>query len=111
MVKAYGTLQRIGTIRHIGQLKRRMYNANNERMYHADSASHSAHPADGNVLGRTGAMTGKSQIEVRYCEKSNTQSHYLTCITRFTDWYDFADWLKQATLQGPVLITSWNYVK
>jgi len=52
-----------------------------------------------------------SKIEVYYCIKSDYGTHYATGSKWFTDWYDFADWLKQATLRGPVLITSWNYVK
>jgi len=29
----------------------------------------------------------------------------------FTDWYDFADWMKQQNLQaGPVVVIAWEYV-
>ena len=52
-----------------------------------------------------------SQIEVTYCVKSDYGENYASGSQRFTDWFDFADWLKQATLRGPVLITSWQYLK
>lgn len=48
-------------------------------------------------------------IEVCYCCKSDFHS-YATGSQRFSDWFEFADWLKQATLKGPVVITSWEYV-
>jgi hypothetical protein len=59
-------------------------------------------------------MTGeiKSKIEVYYCVRSEISGDvYASGSQRFTDWFDFADWLKQSTLRGPVLISSWNYVK
>jgi hypothetical protein len=57
-------------------------------------------------------MTGKNQIEVCYCVKSEYGSNnYASGSQRFTDWFDFADWLKQSTLRGPVLITSWQYLE
>jgi len=33
------------------------------------------------------------------------------CLIRFfTDWWDFADWVKQMTIQGlPILIIDWQY--
>lgn len=50
-------------------------------------------------------------IEVCYCCKSDFHStSYATGSQRFSDWFEFADWLKQATLKGPVVITSWEYV-
>ncbi len=51
------------------------------------------------------------QIEVWYSLPQMDDTIY-TGSTRFTDWYDFADWLKQATLTGrPVTITEWQYVE
>lgn len=53
----------------------------------------------------------KRKIEVAYCCKSDIDSHaYVSGLDRFDGWFDFADWLKQETLKGPVLITSWRYV-
>ena len=29
----------------------------------------------------------------------------------FTDWYDFADWMKQQNLKlGPVVVIAWEYI-
>lgn len=51
-------------------------------------------------------------IEVYYCCPTDRKGDttYASGSQRFTDWFDFADWLKQRTLVGPVLITSWRYV-
>lgn len=50
------------------------------------------------------------KIEVYFCCKSSDgDHHYAACAKWFTDWFDFADWLKQETLRGPVLITEWRY--
>ena len=50
------------------------------------------------------------RIRVYYCVPSGFDQTYACGSQRFTDWFDFADWLKQTTLSGPVLITSWDYV-
>jgi len=51
------------------------------------------------------------QIEVEYCCRSRlTNTTYASGSHRFHDWYDFADWLRENTLESPVLITGWKYV-
>ena len=49
------------------------------------------------------------KIGVWYSKVDKDGTTY-TGSTVFDDWYDFADWLKQATLRGPVTITSWQYL-
>jgi len=50
-------------------------------------------------------------IEVSYNHKSDFSHAWVSGSQRFTDWYDFADWLKQANLKyGAVLITEWRYL-
>lgn len=50
-------------------------------------------------------------IEVSYNHKSDMSQAWVSGSQRFTDWFDFADWLQQLNLSGKaVLITQWKYV-
>jgi hypothetical protein len=48
-------------------------------------------------------MTSRIVATYRFGEGSTKR------VQRFTDWFDFADWLKQTTLIGPVEIVGWTY--
>lgn len=51
------------------------------------------------------------RIQVFYCRQNSLEhKRYSDGEATFTDWFEFADWLKQATLKAPVLITYWQYV-
>jgi hypothetical protein len=50
-------------------------------------------------------------ISVSYNHQSDLSKSWVAGNTRFNDWFEFADWLKQLLEQNkPVLITEGHYV-
>lgn len=54
----------------------------------------------------------KRMIEISYNHQSDMSKAWVSGSQRFTDWFGFADWLKQMNEAGKaVLITEWKYVQ